>query len=196
LGNGVADPLLRVQETQAEGDLIQKKGVISMKKIFVVGLSFAMGLTLVATVALAWGPGFGARFGRGFGGSENGVPPIADLTDEQSAQIQALRDEFQKEIEPLQQALYSKRTELRSLRRGPNSDQSSFAAKQQEVFQLQTQLREKGTNLGLEIRNVLTPEQLAQLPAFSQDSAIGPGAGFGPGGFGPPMGMRGSFGRW
>ena len=167
-----------------------------MKKIFVVGLSLALGLTLVATVALAWGPGFGARFGRGFGGSANGIPPIPGLTDEQSAQIQALRDEFQKEIEPLQQALYSKRTELRGLWRGSNSDQSAFAAKQQEVFQLQTQLREKRTNLGLEIRNVLTPEQLAQLPAFSQDSAFGPGAGFGPGGFGPPMGMRGSFGRW
>ncbi len=35
-------------------------------------------------------------------------------------------------------------------------------------------IQEKGTNLGLEIRKVLTPEQLAQLPAFS------PGTGFGP----------------
>ena len=167
-----------------------------MKKIFVVGLSLTLGMALVATVALAWGPGFGSWFARGVGGPANGAPPIPDLTDEQSAQIQALRDEFQKEIEPLQKALYSKLTELRSLWVGPYSDQSTFAAKRQEIIHLQTQLREKGTNLGLEIRNVLTPEQLAQLPAFSQDSAFGPGAGFGPGGFGPPMGMRSPMGRW
>jgi hypothetical protein len=60
---------------------------------------------------------------------------------------------------------------------------------------LQTEIREKATNLGLEIRNILTPEQLAQLPAFSRDSAFGPGAGYGPGGFGPPMAMRGLFDR-
>ena len=166
-----------------------------MKKIFVVGLSLALGLTLVATVALAWGPGFGARFGRGFGGPANGIPPIPDLTDEQSAQIQALRDAFQEEIEPLQQTLYSKRTELRSIWVSPNPDQALISAKQKEILGLQSMLQEKATSLGLEIRKVLTPEQLAQLPAFRQGSAFGPDAGFGPGGFGPPMGMRGLFGR-
>jgi Spy/CpxP family protein refolding chaperone len=195
LGNAVADPVLGSEEAHAEGGLIQKKGVISMKKIFVVGLSLVLGLTLVATVALAWGPGFGARFGRGLGGPANGIPPIPDLTDEQSAQIQALRDAFQEEIEPLQQTLYSKRTELRSLWVSPNPDQALISAKQKEILGLQSMLQEKATSLGLEIRNVLTPEQLAQLPDFSQDSAFGPGAGFGPRGFGPPMGMRGPFGR-
>jgi len=35
-----------------------------MKKTIIIGLSLVLGLALVATVALAWGPGFG----RGFGG--------------------------------------------------------------------------------------------------------------------------------
>jgi Spy/CpxP family protein refolding chaperone len=167
-----------------------------MKKTLIVGLSLALGLALVATVAIAWGPGFGPRFGRGFGGPANGVPPIPDLTDEQSAQIQALRDGFLKEIEPLQKELFAKGTELRSLWSSSTPDPAAVTAKQKEILNLQTQLQEKGTNLGLEIRKILTPEQLAQLPAFSQDSAFGPGAGFGPRGFGPPMGMRGPFGRW
>jgi Spy/CpxP family protein refolding chaperone len=102
-----------------------------------------------------------------------------------------LRDGFLKEIESLQKELYTKGTELRNLWQSPNPDQAAITAKQKEIFNLQSQLQEKATNLGLEIRKVLTPEQLAQLPAF------GSGVGFGPGmGFGPRMGMRGPMGRW
>ena len=86
-----------------------------MKKTIIIGLSLVLGLALVATVALAWGPGFGPGFGRGFGGPAYGSPPIPNLTAEQSAQIQALRDGFLKEIEPLQKDLYDEGTELRNL---------------------------------------------------------------------------------
>ena len=162
-----------------------------MKKTFVFGSCLALGLALVATVAIAWGPGFGPRFARGFGGPANGVPPIPDLTAEQSAQIQALRDEFQKQIEPLQKELFTKRMEIRSLWSSANPDPAVVTAKQKEIWDLQSKLQEQATNLGLEIRKVLTPEQLAELPAFNR------GAGFGPGpGFGPRMGMRGPMGRW
>ena len=161
-----------------------------MKKTTIIGLGVALGLALVATVALAWGPGFGPGFGRGFGGPAYGIPPIPNLTAEQSAQIQALRDDFLKEIEPLQKDLLAKRTELRSLWSNPNSDPAAITAKQKEIWDLQSKLQEKANTLGLEIRKLLTPEQLAQLPAS------GPGAGFGPGmGFGPRMGMRGPMGR-
>lgn len=167
-----------------------------MKKTTIVGLGLILVVALVATVALAWGPGFGPGFGRGFGGPAYGVPPIPNLTAEQSAQIQALRDGFLKEIEPLQKELYAKAAELRTLWSSPDADPATVTAKQKEIFNLQSQLQDKATNLGLEIRKVLTPEQLAQLPAFSQGAGFGPGPGFGPRGFGPPMGMRGPFGRW
>ena len=168
-----------------------------MKKTTIVGLGLILVLALVATVALAWGPGFGPGFGRGFGGSAFGSPPIPNLTAEQSAQIQALRDGFLKEIEPLQKELYTKGTELRNLWQSPNPDQAAISAKQKEMFNLQYQLKEKATNLGFEIRKVLTPDQLAQLPAFNQGAGFGPGGGFGPGmGFGPRMGMMGPMGRW
>jgi Spy/CpxP family protein refolding chaperone len=174
---------------------LQRKEVISMKKTTVIGLGLVLGLALVATVALAWGPGFGPGFGRVFGGPAYGVPPIPNLTAEQSVQIQALRDGFLKEAEPLQKELYTKGQELRNLWSTPNADPAAIKAKQGEIFAPQIQLQEKATNLGLEIRKVLTPEQLAQLPAFSQGAGFGLGAGFGPRGFGPPMGMRGPFGR-
>ena len=156
-----------------------------MKKTIIIGLSLVLGLALVATVALAWGPGFGPGFGRGFGGPAYGVPPIPDLTAEQSAQIQALRDGFLKEIESLQKELYTKGTELRNLWQSPNPDQAAIAAKQKEIFNLQSQLQEKATNFRLEIRKLLTPEQQAQIGTY------GYGTGFGPG-----MGKMGRMGRW
>ena len=168
-----------------------------MKKTIIIGLSLVLGLTLVATVALAWGPGFGPGFGRGFGGQAYGSPPIPNLTAEQSSKIQTLRETSLKEIEPLQRDLWTKRTEIRNLWLSSNVDAAAITAKQKEMFDLQSKLQEKATNLGLEIRKVLTPEQLAQLPAFSQGAGFGPGAGFEPGmGFGPRMGKRGPMGRW
>ena len=161
-----------------------------MKKTTIVGLGLALSLALVATVALAWGPGFGPGSGRGFGGPAYGSPPIPDLTSEQSSQIQALRDAFLKEIEPLQNDLWTKRTELRNLWSNPDSDPAAITAKQQETFAVQAKLQEKAANLGLEIRKLLTPEQLAQMPAF------GRGAGFGPRGMGFGSSMMGPRGRW
>jgi Spy/CpxP family protein refolding chaperone len=174
----------------------RRKEVIFMKKVTIIGLGLVLVLALVATVALASGPGFGPGFGRRFGGPAYGVPPIPNLTAEQSAQIQALRDGFLKEIEPLQKELYAKGQDFRNLWQSPNPDQAAIAAKQKEIFNLRSELQDKATNLGLEIRKVLTPEQLAQLPAFNQGPGFGPGAGFGPRGFGPPIGMGGPFGRW
>jgi len=151
-----------------------------MKKTMIVGLSLMLALALVATVALARGPGYGGGYGMGPG---YGTPPIPNLTAEQSSQIQALQKAHLDEIAPLQEELYKKRTELRSLWLTPNPDQAAITAKQKEILNLQTNLQEKGTNFRLEIRKLLTPEQQAQLATF------GPG-------FGPRMGKMGRGGRW
>jgi Spy/CpxP family protein refolding chaperone len=111
-----------------------------MKKTSVIGAGLALGLALVATVALAlgpgFGPGFGPRFGRGFGGPERGAPPIQNLTAEQSAQIQALRDGYLKETEPLQKEIYAKGTEFRSLWSSSSTDPAALKAKQKEILDL------------------------------------------------------------
>ncbi len=166
-----------------------------MKKTIITGLILTLALALVGA-AMAWVPGSGPGFGRTFGGPANGVPPIPNLTAEQSAQIQGLREGFLKENESLRKELYEKRSELRNFWQSPNPDQAAVAAKRTELTGLQSQLQEKAASLRLEIRKVLTPEQLAQIPAFGQDKGFGPGAGYGPRGFGSPKGMRGPFGRW
>ena len=156
-----------------------------MKKTIIIGLSLVLALALVATVALARGPGFSRGFGCGPG---YGTPPIPNLTADQSAQIKALRDSFLKENEPLQKDLYAKGQELRKLWSTQNVDPAAVKAKQNEISDLRSQLQDKATNLGLEIRKVLTPEQLAQLPAIGADARFGHhGMGFGS----PMMGPRG-----
>lgn len=144
-----------------------------MKRIVIIGLSLTLGVALVVTVAMAWGP----KFGPGFGGGPSfaGAPPFANLTAEQSSQIQALREAYLKEIAPLQQEMLAKGTELRSLWSTPNADPATVVAKQKEMFDLRTQLQEKANSFRLQVQKL--------LPA---DQSFGPGPGFGPpGGFGP-----------
>jgi Spy/CpxP family protein refolding chaperone len=149
-----------------------------MKKTTIITVSLTLALALMATVALAWRPGRGSGMGPGYG-----TPAIPNLTAEQSTKIQALQKAHLDEIAPLQQDLLNKKTELRSLWLNPTPDQAKITALQKETLNLQSKLAEKGTNLRLEIRKVLTPEQQAQMAAF------GPGMGRG-------MGKMGRMGRW
>jgi len=149
-----------------------------MKKTTIITVSLTLALALMATVALAWGPGRGYGMGPGYG-----TPAIPNLTADQSSQIQALQKAHLDEIAPLQEELFKKSTEIRSLWSTPNPDQAAITAKQKEILDLRTRLQEKGTNFRFEIRKLLTPEQQAQISTF------GPGMGRG-------MGKMGRMGRW
>ena len=151
-----------------------------MKKTTIFSASLVMVLALIATAALAWGPGFGRGYGMGPGYGYSAIP---NLTPEQSSKIQALQKAHLDEIAPLQQDLLNKKTEIRSLWLTQNPDQAKITTLQKEILNLQSKLQEKGTNLRLEIRKVLTPEQQAQVAAF------GPGMGWG-------KGRMGHMGRW
>ena len=166
-----------------------------MKKTIIIGLCLTLALALTATAALARGPGHGRGFGPGFApGPGTGYPAIPNLTAEQSAQIKALQEAFVKETEPLQKEMAARGAELRGLRFAPNADAAVFKAKQEELFSLRTQLQEKRSGLRAEVQKLLTPEQLARLPAAGPGRGFGPVAGYGQGaGSGP---MRGPKGRW
>lgn len=125
-----------------------------MKKKSIIGVSLVLAVALMATMAFAGGMGRG--FGTGYG---YGYPAIPNLTPEQSSKIQALQKDYLDEITPLQQDLLKKKTKLRSLWLSPNPDQAKITALQKEILSLNSKLQEKGTNLSLEIRKVLTPEQ-------------------------------------
>jgi zinc resistance-associated protein len=151
-----------------------------MKKKSIIGMGLVLAVALMATVAFAggMGRGFGPGYGYGYG-----YPAIPNLTAEQSSKIQALQKSHLDEIAPLQQDLLKKRTELRSLWLSPTPDQARITALQKEILNLQAKITEKGTNLKLETRKLLTPEQQAQMSVY--------GSGMGRG-----MGKMARMGRW
>ncbi|MCX5909131.1 MAG: periplasmic heavy metal sensor [Deltaproteobacteria bacterium] len=141
-----------------------------MKKIIIIGLSLILGLGIMAAAVMAQGPGFG--------------PPgnfFANLTPEQSAEIQALQQGHLQAIAPLQQELLAKRTELQGLWSNPNPDQAAITAKQKEIWDLRSKLQEMTNNLRGQIREMLTQEQQSQFDNFGPGRGMGPRMGMGPG---------------
>lgn len=90
-----------------------------MKKNNIIIMVAVFSLALVASTAMAWGPGSnrGPNVGPGYG-----IPPVSNLTPEQSSKIQAIREANLNEIVPLREQLYAKRTELRTLWHSQNPD--------------------------------------------------------------------------
>ncbi len=151
-----------------------KKLVITLFTLFVV--------TAFAASAFAFGPGWGRGHG---GGPHYGCDTAAlsqlNLTSEQTAKVNALREAHLKDIKPLEDKMFSKRGELRLLWLQTNPDEKKILATQKEIRNLRDQMHDKNTVHRLNVLKVLTPEQQEKLKAY------GPGRGFGPG-------MRGSDG--
>lgn len=82
-----------------------------MKKNIFIGMVAVFAVVAIASAALA-GPGYGRGAGYGAG---YGNPAISNLTPEQATKIQAIREAQFKDIAPLRQQLFAKKTELRGL---------------------------------------------------------------------------------
>lgn len=123
-----------------------------------------------ATAAFAgpWGKGMGT----GYGMSPNTSSELG-LTAEQTQKLQTLREAYLKEIAPIRNQFFSKRTELKFLWSELPPNQEKITAKQNAVNALSQQLEEKATRYQLDTHSVLTPEQRAEPVNF--------GAGRGPG---------------
>jgi Spy/CpxP family protein refolding chaperone len=120
-----------------------------------------------------------------------------NLTAEQSAQVRSLQEAQMKEIQPLQNNLYSKRSELRLLWLQQTPDESKIKAADREIRTLRDQLQEIRTSHRLAIFKILTPEQQTTLQAYGAGRGYGSGKGMrGHGGMdmapgmGRGMGMR------
>ena len=164
-----------------------------MKKLMIAVLAVA--LLATSGVVMAQGPGGGPGMGRGpgmgmgYGPNDPGYGPGAwaqklNLTAEQTQKMQALREGFFKETVPLRNEMTIKKLELQTLWAQAKPDEAKILAKQKEINALRAQFQEKATKNRLEARNILTPEQQAQLGSYG---------GYGPG-YGRGYGMRGGFG--
>jgi len=148
-----------------------------MKKTILTLTAVMVGL-LLTSQAFAWGPGHG-RGGCPY--REAGLEKL-NLTTDQKAKIEDLKIAHEKATRPLRDKIFDKSVELRKLWLATEPDKGKILAAQKELNALRDDMQTKTTELRLDIRKVLTPEQNAKLA----DTGWGRGPGFGPRG-----GMRG-----
>ena len=167
-----------------------KKVTLTIMALLVTGV--------IATAALAFGPGRGPGYGpcgRGdFGGSDQ-----LNLTADQKTKLSELRDAQFKDIKPLREQMFAKRDELRKLWLEPNPDQGKITAAQKEMRSVRDQMQDKMTTFRLESLKVLTPAQQEKAKSFA--AGFNAGRGYGPrhgagmkSGFGPGAACGG--GSW
>jgi Spy/CpxP family protein refolding chaperone len=171
-----------------------------MKKTFI---AFVILLSVVALTASVYaiGPGWGRGHGMGqYDCADITSMPGINLTDEQTAKINALRSSHLKDIKPIQDKMFSKRGDLRLLWLEKNPDQDKITATQKEIRALRDQMQDKKTSYRIAILNILTPEQQEKVKSGRMGRGFGPGmrGGIGPQdgpgcrGGGPGMGMGGN----
>jgi Spy/CpxP family protein refolding chaperone len=156
-----------------------------MKKMMVV--LTAVAVVLGVAYAYAQGPGFGMGRGPGGCGDCGNYGKSAPLTEAQRTQLQELRRKFFDETAPLRESMHAKRQELRSLWSDPNADANAIVAKEKELRDLRDQMQDAAVKERLEVRKILTPEQLSQGgwgrgEGFRGGDGKGYGRGRGPGG--------------
>lgn len=138
-----------------------------MKKLIIL-VAFATLTIFAVTLANAQGWGFMGPL----------CPRISNLTADQKLKIQELQRKFIEETAQIRGNIMTKRLELKSLWADPKTDPNAIRVKEKELRELQNQLIEKALENRLEIRKILTPEQIAEF-GFTR-------------GFGPEFGYHGA----
>lgn len=157
---------------------------MAKRKILVL---MCMALVLAAvTVAQAQAGQGKNRQGRGGGdGLYPGCPLNLNLSPEQKAKMQEIRNVFFRNTTGLRADVFKKEQELDAAMLDRAVDTEKAKKLQDEISSLRAQLSQKQLQAQLEARKLLTPEQFAQLPPGCT-MGIGPGGGRGCGmGFGP-----------
>jgi len=174
-----------------------------MKKL-IIPLIGVLSLAIMAASVYAGQPGWG----RGHGGGDcrqayghwdriKAIPGM-NLTAEQTAKIDAIREAGLKDTKPIIDKMFIKRGDLKLLWLEKNPNPKKIAETKKEIRALRDQLEDKIDNYRLEALNLLTPEQKEKLKSYGPRHGFSPGMWGGHGGKegfhyqrgGPGMGMR------
>ena len=104
---------------------------------------------------------------RGMRGGIDKLVQQLDLTSEQSAQIEAIKEQSETENQALFEQLQTNRQEMQSLL-ASDTDPEQLRANHQNGQNLRQELDTKRFETLLEIREVLTPEQRTQMAQMQQ----------------------------
>ena len=155
-----------------------------MKK---VTLTF-IGLFFVAAIATSafgfgWGRGPGVGYGPCARGDFQGLAGV-DLTTDQKAKLNGLRDTWFKDVKSLHEKMSTKRDELRNLWLEKSPDQGKIAAAQKEMRAVRDQMQDKMTAYRLDALKILTPEQREKIKSSASGHGFGQRRGFSHGAWG------------
>jgi Spy/CpxP family protein refolding chaperone len=142
----------------------KRKEVNKMRKAMIVG-SILLVTIFAVTIVYAQGLGFGKGQRICYFDERWGSQPqkISKLTPDQEARIIEIQRKFIEETAQLRGNMLTKRLELKTLWADPKADPEIIRVKEKELREIQNQLREKALEKRLEIRKILTPEQISQF---------------------------------
>lgn len=122
-------------------------------------LTTIIALVLVGVVSLsAFANGGGRRQGLNQAGPCKILKRL-NLTFEQQQKLLAIRQDFQKETQPLRFEIQKKQLELRQLWSAQTLNQSAIESKEKEIAGLRVQMVKKARAMQEKMKSVLTPEQ-------------------------------------
>jgi Spy/CpxP family protein refolding chaperone len=107
--------------------------------------------------------GRGDRKGHRWGGMHGGAFRQLNLTDDQKAKLEQIRESFAERNKPLREQLRAKRQELRQANEGGTFNEALATQKLTEMASLQAKLMGERFKMHQETLSVLTAEQKAQL---------------------------------
>lgn len=127
-------------------------------------------LTATAVVAGGWGGRGQGRFGAGGGPGFHGrwverMAAALQLTEQQQAAIRQIRDDAQKDAEPLIRKVRELRERMRLEWQSAEPDKGTLMALHEEIHKINGELGESRIETRLDVLHVLTPEQRATLKA-------------------------------
>ena len=181
-----------------KGNQIRRKGVqtakvtvLSLSALFIGSLFLAGVLWAQPQDPPAGPPPYGACPARhDCAGGMHGLSKRLGLTEDQMTKMDSLRLEFSKETADLDAQIHKKQLDLATLIRDPQAKEEAITTVQKELSKLMVLREEKAHAYRLKARNLLTPEQIKNLPV---DCHLGiPGGG--PKGCGMGMGGPGKGG--
>ncbi|NMG57133.1 periplasmic heavy metal sensor [Geitlerinema sp. P-1104] len=114
-----------------------------------------------------------------------------DLTPEQTNSIQAIRDRYQPQIDSVRERMQQQRDTMHSIM-GSNASAEEIRQQRQQMMQLRDEMSELRFNSMMEIREVLTEEQRAEVRDWMEErrGERGERGGHGREGRRGPGGMR------
>jgi Spy/CpxP family protein refolding chaperone len=118
-------------------------------------------------------------YGNGYDCSSLEANAKLKLTTEQVAQIRALDDKYEREIEPIREQLYGKGRELKAEWLQPEPNRGRIEILQGEAVMLRERLRAALAAQRVEVIKVLTLEQRVHVPDHGMGRIFTKPAGFG-----------------